>query len=83
MQLITLDLSSVINLSDEQFYQLATSQPDQIKLERTPTGEIVVVTPHGAETSNRNLKALAQLETWADEHEDLGLAFDSDTEKTS
>ncbi|WP_250123542.1 Uma2 family endonuclease [Chroococcidiopsis sp. CCMEE 29] len=75
-----IDLSPIINLTDEQFYHLATSQPDQIKLERTPTGEIVIVTPHGAETSNRNARVIAQVVVWADEHEDLGLAFDSDTE---
>lgn len=80
MEPIVIDLSPVINLTDEQFYHLAVSQPDCIKLERTPTGEIIVVTPHGAETSNRNIKILAQLETWADQNEDLGLAFDSDTE---
>jgi len=77
---ITIDLSPVINLTDEQFYHLAVSQPDPVKLERTPTGEIVVLTPHGAETSNRNIKILTQLEVWANEHEYLGLAFDSDTE---
>ena len=75
-----IDLSPIINLTDEQFYHLATSQPDQIKLERTPTGEIVIVSPHGAETSNRNARVIAQVVVWADEHEDLGLAFDSDTE---
>ena len=80
MEPITIDLSPVINLTDEQFYHLAVSQPDGIKLERTPNGEIIVVTPHGAETSNRNIKILAQLGTWADQNEDLGLAFDSDTE---
>lgn len=80
MEPIVIDLSPVINLTDEQFYHLAISQPDRIKLERTPTGEIIVVTPHGAETSNRNGRILAQLFTWSDQNEDLGLAFDSDTE---
>lgn len=80
MESITIDLGSVINLTDEQFYQLAVSQTKGIKLERTPNGEIIVVTPHGAETSNRNIKILAQLETWADKNEELGLAFDCDTE---
>lgn len=80
MEPITIDLSPVINLTDEQFYHLAVSQPDGIKLERTPNGEIIVVTPHGAETSNRNARLIAQLVVWADQNEDLGLAFDSDTE---
>lgn len=80
MEPILIDLSPVIHLTDEQFFHLATNQPDSIKLERSPTGEIIVMTPHGAETSNRNLKILAQLEVWADKNEDLGLAFDSDTE---
>jgi Uma2 family endonuclease len=80
MEPITIDLKPVIHLTDEQFYHLAVSQANGIKLEKTPNGEIIVLTPHGAETSNRNIKILAQLETWADQNEELGLAFDSDTE---
>jgi Uma2 family endonuclease len=59
MESITIDLTPVINLTDEQFYRLAVSQTNGIKLERTPNGEITVVTPHGAETSNRNIKIWA------------------------
>lgn len=77
---IALNLSSVIQLTDEQFYALAVSQPDHIKLERNSNGDIIVLTPHGAETSNRNGRLLAQLFVWTDQNEDLGLAFDSDTQ---
>ena len=77
---IALNLSSVIQLTDEQFYALAVSQPDYIKLERNSDGDIIVLTPHGAETSNRNGRLLAQLFVWTDQNEDLGLAFDSDTQ---
>lgn len=77
---IALNLSAVIQLTDEQFYTLAVSQPDCIKLERNSNGEIIVLTPHGAETSNRNGRLLAQLFVWTDQNEDLGLAFDSDTQ---
>ncbi len=70
MESIAIDLAPVINLTDEQFYRLAVSQTNGIELERTPSGEIIVVTPRGAETSNRSIKILAQLKTWADQNEE-------------
>jgi len=46
MTAITLELRPVINLTDEQFYQLCHNNPD-IKLERNPKGELIVMPPTG------------------------------------
>jgi len=40
MTAITLDLRPLIDLSDEQFYQLCQANPD-IRLERTANGELI------------------------------------------
>lgn len=77
MTAITLDLHSIVNLTDEQFYQLCQDNPN-IKLERTHKGELVVMPPTGWGTGNRNIKLLTRLEIWT-ERDNTGIAFDSST----
>ncbi|WP_250126699.1 Uma2 family endonuclease [Chroococcidiopsis sp. CCMEE 29] len=77
MTAITLDLHSIVNLTDEQFYQLCRDNPN-IKLERTHKGELVVMPPTGWGTGNRNIKLLTRLEIWT-ERDNTGIAFDSST----
>lgn len=52
MTAITLDLHSIVDLTDEQFYQLAQANPD-IKIERDAEGKIIVMPPTGGNTSIR------------------------------
>jgi len=68
MTAITLDLHSIVNLTDEQFYQLCRDNPN-IKLERTHKGELVVMPPTGWGPGNRNGRLTQQLFTWADTRE--------------
>lgn len=77
MTALTLNLNSIIHLSDEQFYQLCQANRD-IRLERTAEGELIVMPPTGWGTGNRNIKLTARLENWA-EADGTGLAFDSST----
>lgn len=77
MTAITLDLHSIVNLTDEQFYQLCRDNPN-IKLERTHKGELVVMPPTGWGTGNRNGRLTQQLFNWADTNSS-GIAFDSST----
>lgn len=42
MDALTLDIKSVIDLTDEQFYQLCQANPD-IKIERDAEGKIIVM----------------------------------------
>ena len=77
MTAITLDLHSIVDLTDEQFYQLCQANPD-IKLERNPKGELIVMPPTGGETGDRNAEITFQLRGWNKQTED-GKTFDSST----
>jgi Uma2 family endonuclease len=46
MNTITIDLKPVIELTDEQFYQLCQKNPD-IKFERSAKGELIIMSPTG------------------------------------
>jgi Uma2 family endonuclease len=72
-----LKLEPIIHLSSEQFTSLCHANPEA-KLELTAKGELIIVSPTGGETGNRNIKLLARLENWT-ERDGKGLAFDSST----
>lgn len=77
MNQLTLDLNSVVQLSQEQFYQLCQANPD-LKLERNANGELIVMPPTGGETGRTNSKTNLQLALW-NEQTQLGEVFDSST----
>jgi Uma2 family endonuclease len=74
MAIATLNLRRFVSTSDE-FYELCRQNPD-LNLERTASGEVIILSPVGGETGARNLSIGAQLYNWNDEHQ-LGIAFDS------
>jgi Uma2 family endonuclease len=59
----TLNLESVIELSDEQFYQLCRRNPD-LRFERSATGELIIMSPTGSETSENNFSLYLALGNW-------------------
>lgn len=75
MTALTLNLNSVIQLTDEQFFQLCQAN-DNLRFERTATGELIIMPPAGGETSNRNGRLNQQLFNWSDA-DGTGIAFDS------
>jgi len=75
MTAITLDLHAIVDLTDEQFYQLCRANPD-IKLERTPKGELIVMPPAGGASSKRNADLTTDLNIW-NRQTRLGVVFDS------
>ncbi len=77
MTAITLDLYSVVDLTDEQFSKLCQANPD-IKLERTAKGELIVMPLTGGETGDRNSEINFQLRAWNKQNL-LGKVFDSST----
>lgn len=77
MTAFTIDLSPITTLTSEQFEQLCRSNPD-IKFERTPTGELVVLSPTGGETGNRNIELAGDFVLW-NRQAKLGILFDSST----
>lgn len=78
MDAITLDLSPVIKLTDEEFFKLAIAHQD-LQMERTPTGEIVIMPPTGGNTGKRNANLTIDLGLW-NRQTKLGVVFDSSTE---
>jgi Uma2 family endonuclease len=77
MNTITLNLKPVIELSDEQFYQLCQKNPD-IKFERNAKGELLIMSPTGGETGNHNSEINADFVIW-NRQTKLGKVFDSST----
>ena len=71
---MTLNFRS-IELSDEQFYQLCVDNRD-LRFERSKDGDLVVMSPTGGETSNRNARLIQQLLNWSD-GDGTGIVFDS------
>jgi Uma2 family endonuclease len=77
MTAITLNLNPIIKLTDDQFFQLC-QENENIRLERTAKGELIIMSPAGGETGNRNAGLTAQLWIWNDRTK-LGQVFDSST----
>jgi Uma2 family endonuclease len=66
--------SLILSITHENFVQLAQINRD-LQLERTATGELIVMPPTGSETGNRNLDIAGQLWLWNRQNQ-LGIAFD-------
>jgi Uma2 family endonuclease len=64
-----------LSLSDEQFYQLCLHNRE-LRFERNPQGDLVIMSPTGGETSNRNVEISYQLQSWS-RRTKVGIAFDS------
>ena len=77
MTAITLNLQPIIELTDEQFALICSTNRD-LRLERTATGELVIMPPTGGETGRKNSDLNYQLEAWNRRYK-LGLVFDSST----
>lgn len=77
MTAITVNFNSVVDLSEEQFFQLCISNPDT-KFERNANGEIIIMPPTGGETGKRNTDLIVQLSLW-NRQTKLGEVFDSST----
>ncbi len=75
--MLTISLKAVMELTDEQFYKLCQANRE-LRFERSPTGELIVMPPAGSETGNRNGRLTQQLFNWINS-DGTGIAFDSST----
>lgn len=73
----TLDLTPIINLTHEQFYQLCIANRD-LRLERTPTGELIVMSPVGGKSGNLEADLITAVGSW-NQFTGLGVVFSSST----
>ena len=74
---LTLNIPATVKLTDEQFYHLSLANRD-LRLERTASGEVIVMPPTGGGTGKRNSDLNIQLGLWNRETK-LGFVFDSST----
>lgn len=72
---LVLQMSPAIEMTEEQFFTFCQQNRDY-RISRTATGEIIIMSPTGSETGNRNLKLSQQLANWTDKNK-TGIAFDS------
>jgi Uma2 family endonuclease len=77
MTAVTLKLDPIGQLTREAFFELCRANPDA-KLERSATGELIIMAPTGGETGNQNRRVTQNLGNWTDA-DNSGLAFDSST----
>jgi Uma2 family endonuclease len=77
MNALTVNLKSLIEMTDEQFFQLCQNNRE-LRFERNANGELIIMPPTGGETGNRNGRLNQQLFNWTDA-DGTGIAFDSST----
>ncbi|WP_414552136.1 Uma2 family endonuclease [Anabaena sp. CCY 0017] len=77
MNALTVNLKSVIDMTDDQFFQLCQNNRE-LRFERTANGDLIIMPPTGGETGNRNGRLNQQLFNWTDA-DGTGIAFDSST----
>jgi Uma2 family endonuclease len=65
------------HLTHEQFYELCMANKD-VAMERSPEGELIVVSPIGGESGGREARLIAKLFNWNDQ-KGLGEVFSSST----
>jgi Uma2 family endonuclease len=77
MSVSVLNLKPFIDLTDDQFYELCQNHRD-LRFERNAAGEIIIMSPTGGETGNRNFSLTVQFGNWVN-NDATGLGFDSST----
>ncbi|MBE9199052.1 MULTISPECIES: Uma2 family endonuclease [unclassified Nodularia (in: cyanobacteria)] len=77
MSALTLQLPAHLQFTDDEFAQVVAANKD-LRLELSAEGELVIMSPTGGETGNRNFDLLGQVWFWNRQY-NLGKAFDSST----
>jgi Uma2 family endonuclease len=72
---LTVYLPGSQSMTVEQFYEFCLANRD-LRIERTASGEVIIMPPAFADTGNRNGKIFQQVANWADE-DGTGETFDS------
>jgi Uma2 family endonuclease len=72
---LTVNFPAIKSMSLEQFYEFCLANRD-LRIERTASGEVIIMPPAFSDTGNRNIKIAQQLANWA-EQDGTGETFDS------
>jgi Uma2 family endonuclease len=77
MTSVTLQIPKSLKFTDDEFVEIVDANKD-LRLELSSEGELVVMSPTGGETGNRNFEMYIDLGFW-NRKNNLGKAFDSST----
>ena len=77
MTAYTIDLRPLLEMTDDQFYELCRINPE-VKFERNTLGALIIMSPTGGETGNRNIEIAGDFVIW-NRQAKLGKLFDSST----
>lgn len=72
---LVLQISPVWEMSADSFFDFCQLN-SHLSIERTATGKLIIMSPAGSETGNRNFKLIQQLANWTD-RDGSGIGFDS------
>jgi Uma2 family endonuclease len=72
---LTVNFPAIDYMSAAQFYEFCQAN-QELRIERTAEGKVIVMPPAFSDTGNRNLKIAQQLANWADQ-DGTGESFDS------
>ncbi|NJM75175.1 MAG: Uma2 family endonuclease [Acaryochloridaceae cyanobacterium RU_4_10] len=72
---MTVNFPLVQQMTTAEFYEFCLANRD-LRIERTASGEVIIMSPAFADTGNRNMKIAHQVANWA-EQDGTGEAFDS------
>ena len=77
MSTLSLQIPPSLKFTDEEFEQIVEFNKE-LRLELTASGELIIMSPTGGETGNRNFEIYIDLGIWNRKNK-LGKAFDSST----
>jgi len=72
---LKVNLPAIAPMTPEQFYEFCLANRD-LQIERTASGDVVIMPPAFSDTGNRNFNLAAQLWNWV-EQDGTGIGFDS------
>ena len=72
---LTVNLPPFAQMTSTQFYEFCQANQD-LRIERTASGDVVIMPPTFSDTGNRNFNIAAQLGVWT-EQDSTGIGFDS------
>lgn len=76
MEPLTLRIPDEDRLTDEELFRIC-SVNKQLRIERDESGQLVIMSPTGSFSSNRNFKLNSLFGIWVEDHPELGYGFDS------
>ena len=72
---LVLQMPPVWEMSADNFFDFCQLN-SHLRIERNATGKLIIMSPAGSETGNRNFKLIQQLANWTDQ-DGTGIGFDS------